>query len=100
MACEAKYSHLSNVCRPAGGAAAAAGTPGASPSGAAGSPAGAVDPLAQAMGGLSFGAGAGGQADMMQQMMQSPMAQVGWLRGCFETDCSGPRPVTVVCATR
>ena len=43
-----------------------------------------MDPLAQAMGGLGFGSGAGGaggQAEMMQQMMQSPMTQVGAAAG-------------------
>lgn len=37
-----------------------------------------AEPLAAAMGGLGLGgAAAGGQADMMQRMLQSPMTQVG-----------------------
>lgn len=57
---------------PAGAATSAGASPG---SGGGPSPAPPADPLAQAMGGLNFGAG-GGQADMMQQMLQSPMTQV------------------------
>lgn len=70
------------VCR-------AAGAAGASSTAAAPSRSTGTDPIAEAMRTLQFGdsspAGAGGaggtQADMMQQMLQSPMTQVGLLAG-------------------
>lgn len=78
-----KLAAIHLVRRSPGGAAGGAASSG-SPGGAgAGAPGPGADPLAQAMGGLGFGGGggAGSQADMIQQMMQSPMAQVATQAG-------------------